>query len=250
MIRFIENQDVVLQYPESDVFAARIFAALATYGTGYGFLRFWIQETEGRFTACISALDSDFTLSFLPDANREELAAFLCAIGFSTLQCSSKFYLDRPFTEGFVMSLIPQKETLPNDPAAENPYPCTLDDVYRLNTLQQAGIDYRTWYADLFRRCKKGTAKVFGLSVQNRVVSTASVTACTVAHTVIGCVATEPRWRRRGYAAQLLTYLVSQSRTGCFLLCEAGLLPFYQKAGFQIKEQWRQYYNETLLSSR
>ncbi|MCI2057324.1 MAG: GNAT family N-acetyltransferase [Oscillibacter sp.] len=50
-------------------------------------------------------------------------------------------------------------------------------------------------------------------------------------------VNTLPEYRRKGYAAQLMTHLIAdaraQGRRGCILTCKEALIPYYQKFGYR-----------------
>lgn len=83
-------------------------------------------------------------------------------------------------------------------------------------------------------RRNHGSALIYGLRKNGRLVSTAGAYAIFGSTAYIACVETLPGERRHGYAAALVRHLCRQLAGATIsLLCQPEQLPFYIKMGFE-----------------
>ena len=85
---------------------------IKAYGCGYDFASFYRQlDEKNQVTAILSKLDTDFTLSFYDNADKEELSEFFSVIGYSSVLSDSSFDFTASYDEGIVMSCDKRIET-------------------------------------------------------------------------------------------------------------------------------------------
>lgn len=240
MIKYLDNGTKLLAFEPKDVFAIRVLSLYKTYGIHSSFVNFWIQEENETCTAIISALDNDFTLSFTPGANLEELESFFSIMAPGSLQCDFTFQMDEPIETGSIF----QKNGVSDFESSfelEILATCPLDQIFKLNHLEKQGYDYSKWSVDFSERVKKGTVKAFSLLDKETVACTASYTSIWENDIVIGYIATEPKFRGKGYASKLLQFMTKDTQNNYYILCREALKSFYEKIGFTEIGKWSIY---------
>ena len=195
---------------------ARLLSGYQAYA-GRPFALFWAQtDKTGCTTALICLLDENFTLCCSPDADGEELAAFLSALGAQRVFC------EKP--AGLALGLYPMEtgtalrlgRLLP--PSA---VPCRLDaapgEIYEILAASAGpGLsppDKTAFHADLSHRLRHGAA--------------------LAATAYISGVATLPSCRGRGLGAAALSALCrALGPRDIWVLALSQTLHFYEKLGF------------------
>ncbi len=70
---------------------------------------------------------------------------------------------------------------------------------------------FEDWYVDVSHRLRHDNCTISGISWEEETVSTAMTVAQTPNAVVIGAVATAPKARKRGFAAQCIAYLANKN---------------------------------------
>lgn len=247
MLRLLQQEEQELfEFCKQDVFGTKIAAYSATYGMVYPFATFYLQRSNSTVTAAVSKIDDAMTLCCAEDADFEELATFVRAIGFNTLMCTAgvcdKLNL-KPQKTGFIVEF--QDQPIPSD--FQNIFLSNsfeLSDIYDI--LQHAEFDGLAekgpWLADVASRVKKGTATAKIVSEATVPVACAMILFETPVGVLIGAVATVPTFRGKGYAGALVTSLATSAKANnkrVELLCaKSGILDFYKKLGFVNTGEW------------
>lgn len=239
MINKIQEKSETENYNNLDVFSVRILSLLNAYGCDYGFASFYIQKDDcGNTTAIISRLDGDYTLSFIKNADLDELKDFFSMISFSSLLCSSDFVLIRNFEQGKIMKSVKKIElTYPHSEIDEYP---KLMDIFSLTDYEAS--DFKSWYADLNHRIRHGCAKAYTLKVNNKVVSSALFSFIYADYAVLSSVKTQKEFSRLGYGSCLVSYMNCDFGKNVYLLREENRNEnFYKRLGFENCSDWRMY---------
>jgi GNAT superfamily N-acetyltransferase len=235
----------LIKFCERDVFGTRISAYYRCYSLNYDFVKFWIQTDENsNITAALSRIDGDATLCVNDEADFAELAEFIKAVGFATLQCESGAAKKLNFTaetEGcvvrYVENKIPQKAVnLKNNFELREIY-----DIIKAENLVGVG-DYLPWLSDTSFRINRGVTKPLLAEVEGRGVCTATVLFETEKAALLGGVATVPEFRGRGLAGAVVTLLAEEEKANgkrVELLCKKdSIVNFYKKLGFEVQNEW------------
>ncbi len=223
MIKRVNSPEELL-LPEKGVEAQKIRALLLAYGTGYDFCRFYTSEN-----LAFCEMNGSFVLCENGNCDFEELARFLAFHGFSEIFCSKEFgerlaaFLNCGFKA--VNLMIFCGSSLECSDVEKNP---PLGEIYKILSKAFA-FDYEPWYVDMSHRIRHGIAQVRKLDGS----------ALTIQHNLneealLSQIATVPEKRGRGTASRLILSACAElSLSKVFVICENGLLPFYEKIGFE-----------------
>ena len=229
-----------LAFLPPDPYAARITALFKTYGAGYDFALFWVQDIDGIPAAAISRIDGNMTLCTNENADFEELLHFVNAVGFQSLTCShedmKKLGLepaDSSFTVKFTGKKIESEIRTVNDYDKRKVFDLLCDCGFELG-------DYGAFLSDVCSRLNKGTASMIAAEENG------SLKACAFAlfegdkSVLLGAVATSREARGRGYASAIVSRIANEkSDKDVFLFCRNdGLKAFYSKIGFETVGKW------------
>ena len=102
--------------------------------------------------------------------------------------------------------------------------------------------DYLPWLSDISYRIKRNTAKPFCAYDGERLMSCASALFITDSAALLGAVATDPDYRSKGLAGELVTTLgkeMSSLGKRAELLCKHdSIVEFYHSIGFETVGEW------------
>ena len=236
MIRRADSMDMLRRFVQKDLFAVRICALARAYGFTYDFVSFYVQQLDGRVTAILSDLEGDLTVSALPSADREELAAFVQMRAHRSVLSDTAFSLPGTPQTGPVM--LHDGQSACKQPADVLQTP----DLTQLFTFMAYDRqDFAPWYADLNHRIRHGCARAFAL-VQGGQIASAGVLAFIDGDAaVLTSVRTLPSLRRQGLGGRLVRGICAAFGGQIYLMCETSLEPFYLRLGFQKTEDWRMF---------
>ena len=214
---------------------ARLLSVYQAYA-GRPFALFWAQTDEtGRTTALLCSLDGDFTLCCGPDADGEELAAFLSALGAEIVFCEEPAGLAlgfRPVETGTALRLgrlIPA----PAVPCSREACPGEIYEILAAGAGPGLTLPDKTaFHADLSHRLRHGAALAATALWEGK--PAACAVACAAEETAyISGVATLPSCRGRGLGAAALSDLCRDlgART-VWVLALPQTQGFYEKLGF------------------
>lgn len=239
MLRLIEEKDAYFS-PLSPM-SIRIEALMNTYGFNTSFAYFWQQESGGEVTALVSKVDGDVTIAAKENFNAEEMKEFLSVIGFSSLLAESKISEALGFKEG-EKGFIMERETVGKKDEASVCYEPPYRKIYELLKKPENFGDnippYGDWLADLSARVRKNSAGLKWISENEACVSSAMLTFKTEKGAVLGAVATDEKFRGRGYAKFLVNSLCESIGKNVFLLCKEDKINFYKKMNFKISGEF------------
>ena len=233
-----------LEFLPSDAFAARITALAITYGFEQNFALFWVQKNGEEPVAAISRVDGSMTLCCTENADFEELAAFVNAVGYSAIIGNEESVSKLGFTASKSSFIVEYKgKTVPDENGIS--WDCDKRKVYDL--LCDCGFemgDYGAFLADYCSRLNKGTARLATFE-ENDLLACASALFIGEKSVLLGAVATRKSARGRGLASKLVTALAEEERDKkVFLFCRNdSLLDFYKKIGFESVGRWSEINN-------
>ena len=228
-----------LDFLPCDAFAARITALALTYGTQQNFALFWVQSIENKPVAAISRVDGNMTLCCTENTDFEELAAFVNAVGYSSVTANLQTLELLNFKHSDSSYIVEYKgENCCSEDGIL--WDCNKKDVY--NLLLDCGFemgDYGAFLADYCSRLNKGTARLAAFE-ENGLLACASALFIGKKCVLLGAVATKESARGRGLASKLVTALAEKEKDKkVFLFCRNdGLLGFYEKMGFECVGRW------------
>lgn len=226
-----------------DVFGTRIKAYLCVYGNNLTTALFYTQESDGVVTAAVCKVFEDVTVCCSDNADFEELSQFLKFLGFKSLLCDKgiREKLGIPVnSSGSVMRFLkPSREIRKRDGLIKS---ADADFEYKkvYSLLKECEFElgeYGEWLSDIALRTKKGVTNTVCIVDKDRVVSTASALFITDDAVYLGAVATNPEFRGKGGAGDLVLSLCDMSKR-VNILCKEHRVSFYESLGFYKDGEW------------
>lgn len=222
-----------------DPFFTRILSLFESYGAGYDFTGFWVQETDGAPTSAVSRFEDKFSLYLTDDSDLEEVAAFLRFQRAGSVMFDARYDLDiyaGSDINGKV--LVYRGENYISNLELYTP---DLKALYGLLKSCESAIfrvpPMLSFLSDVTHRMntEKCTVLAAGEDIPVSAVMTVSETQDAA---ILGAVATHPDHRRRGLSRELVRTLASRiTREGraafVFSASEANTR-FYENSGFEI----------------
>ena len=249
MLKIIDSDEInIKDICSHDVYGTRIYAYYLTYGIQFDFFKAWIQQTDsGKTTAAICLIDGSMTLTCSDGADFDELAAFINMMGFNSLQCDRNAAKKIGANEalwGYVVRYKHSEKPKKDFGNAVFGFDGDLSKIYSL--IKEADLigvgDYLPWLSDISYRIKRNTAKPFCAYDGERRMSCASALFITDSAALLGAVATDPDYRSKGLAGELVTTLgeeMSSLGKRAELLCKHdSIVEFYHSIGFETVGEW------------
>ena len=239
MIKLIESPDE-LPHGFSGPLFARIAGTAAAYGYSMPFALFWrqINDVTGEDTAVVSSFDCNMTLCAFDNADFDELAEFLPAVGGQTLLCESRVVHQLGFDSGSeytALEFITESEISVGAESDD----FTLEELYALLKSGEDGEielpEHDAWYADMSHRIRHGGAEVFAVREGNTLAAAAVSPFVSEGLALISGVAVDPLCRRKGLGKNAVAGLAVRLKLSdrqVFVISEEKLIPFYKSAGF------------------
>lgn len=225
---------------QENIFACKIACLQNSYGTGYDFVRFWIQtDGSGRTVSAVSKYYSDVTVQLSEDSDIDELREFLECTGFSSVLSEREIVCCGEVRQGTVMKLRDRSKCL--DRRRRNIesdcYP-ELRDVHELLVrCSGRGFEvpkYEDFLLDMSHKIRHGTGECIALRQGGRIVSCALTVAQSVSCVVVGAVASDPDFRGQGFGSACAAELCSHFEQTVFIMREKDMHEdFYGNLGFE-----------------
>ncbi len=250
MIKICDNDFNIEGYLNSlsvnNPFGCRIKALYNTYDYTLAFVDFWVQLVDNTVTALIARMESTFILRLTDDADLEEVSAFMRVSGAENIICDGKYKLDcgmeRVSGPVFLSSDIMPYE---NSFKVFSPH---IKDVYNLiskcRSENFAVPSYESFALDAAHKLSKNTLRIYGTG-DNKLVCCIMTLAETDNGAVLGALATDPEYRRKGYGAFLIRYinnkLVKEGKRVFLHRAPDENVEFYNKLGFKEFGEWSEY---------
>ena len=240
MIRTAYDRDFCR--PITDETMVRLYGLREAYGLDVPFIRYYADEEGGL----LSLMDGIAMFSPASDAVTEEWIAFLQMMpDVRCIHCSGRVgealvsRISGHLRTGVVLKLalaVPCVTT--ESKIVRDPY---LPKVYSLlsrcfDTLP--ALD--AWYPDVSHRVRHGCCMLACIEEEDRIVSTAMTVAQAGDYAVLGQVATDPDYRRRGYAYACLSDLISRWQGDRLYIVPANEVArkLYEALGFSQNDTW------------
>ncbi|MBQ3928658.1 MAG: GNAT family N-acetyltransferase [Clostridia bacterium] len=242
MIKYVtgqEEKDFILLCGRANIYACRIGCLWDSYGQGFPDVYFWIQYTDGLPSAAIAKWNNDVTVLLTDSSDVDELREFLSITGFGSVLSEKVIFPDMAYSEGIVMER--QKAAVPT----QCPYSYVFDEQSPLNKVHQLLWHCRgngfavpcleDFLLDVSHKLRHHTAGCIAVMDHEKCISFAMTTALTASCAVIGAVATDNVYRKKGIGTFCVAELAAHCGSRRILLMRDPDKNehFYQTSGFQ-----------------
>lgn len=227
-------------------FGCRIKALYYTYDYSLAFVDFWAQLVDNTVTALIARMESTFILRLTDDADLEEVSAFMRVSGAENIICDGKYKLDCGMEK--VSGPVFMSENIMLCENSFKVFTPHIKDVYNLISKCRgenfAVPSYESFALDVAHKLNKNTLRIYGLG-ESKLVCCIMTLAETDNGAVLGALATDPDYRRKGYGAFLIRYinnrLVREEKKVFLHRAPDENVEFYNKLGFKEFGEWSEY---------
>ena len=239
MIRLAEK-DSFTAFRTDDPFYTRILSLYESYGEGYAFTGFWVQETEGKTVSAISRFEDKFSLYLTEDSDLEEVAAFLRFQGAGAVMTDSRYVLDLESEQVINGQVLRYAGEYYN--SESELYTPEIKSLYALLQSCESDIfrvpEYMSFLSDVTHRRNLNKCAIMATDVGGALASAVMTVSETESAAILGAVATHPDFRRRGLSRELVktlaSQITSQGRAAYVFSASVANTRFYQNSGFEI----------------
>lgn len=224
-----------------DPFFTRVLSLSESYGDGYDFVGFWIQDTDGAVTAAVSRYEDKFSLWLTEGSDIEEIGAFLRFQGVGSVMFDSGFdiHLDDQarVISGDVMEYVGDDYISgleiyePDAKAYYELIESCANDIFIVPP-------YLMFLSDFAHRSGLDKLSLAAVKCDDMAASGVMTVSETDRAAILGAVATRPEYRRRGYSRELVrtiaTRLRQKGRRVFVFSASESNTRFYINSGFTI----------------
>lgn len=237
MIRLATEADFT--FPGDTECAIRILSLKNIYGCNEPFLRFYTDD-KGSY---LSLMDGVAVLHMATPISEEWLAFLAFQPDIARVHTDEITGKQLATAEGWSLNTgatlkYTGKLGVGESALCENPY---LPDVYTLLAENFPHIaPFEAWYVDYSHRFRHGYCHIAAVMHDDKPVSVATTVAETHEAVILGQVATDKAFRRRGYAAKCLSSLIyrCQGRHLYILPVDEYAEKLYISLGFSPAGRW------------
>lgn len=254
MIKIIDSDFTLFEkfkdFCKIDSFGTRIYSHFLCYGYEYNFVDFWVQISENNLiTAAFCKLDGDLVVCACEDADFEEITTFLnftdklsvtfdCKfIEFIKIDCSCVSYGDILMYEKSKKDCEKYIASTPEIKEYHNLLlSCKSDDFFV--------PEYLNFLSDVSRRMQKGICDICGVYCDDKLVSCAMTVSYTDFSVILGAVATDAQYRKRGFAGFVVSSLAEKYKYLDSVYIYTTIdrnTRFYESLGFCVSDRWVKY---------
>ena len=222
-----------------DPFYTRILSLAESYGGGYAFVGFWVQELDGEIVSAISRFEDKFSLYLTERSDPEEIVAFLRFQGAGAVMHDSRFSVGLQTARAVSGQVL--RYAGDDHISGSELYSPEVKPLYGL--LQSCASDifvvpaYMSFLSDVTHRRSLGKCTVLGTDVDGVLASAVMTVSETEHAAILGAVATHPGYRRRGLSRELVRTLASQitrqGRAAYVFSASDANTRFYINSGFE-----------------
>ena len=232
-----------------DPFACRIISLYNSYSPELAFVDYWLtSDDSGNDTGAIARNGSNFILFLTDESNLQEISSFLRLSGAEGVLCDGRYFLDfsKKTSDGAILKRSEPIEAKGEEPALCNP---SIQDTYKLIVrCRDDGFtppDFDDFYVDVNHKLRHGAMRLYGIEECGRLAAVAMTVAESGNGAVLGAVACDPLFRRRGFGSKIVrgtaNALIAEGKTVFLHRAKNANAAFYQKLGFSDCGTWREY---------
>lgn len=242
----------IRQISADDPFACRIISLYKSYRPDLAFVDYWLLMGDRlNYTGAIARSGSAFVLYLTPDSDLEEVSSFMRVSGASAILCDGSYKLDffgREPSKGVIMSRTESFDDI--DPNARIVQPDIREAYYLIVRCSDKNFTppvFEDFYVDVNHKLRHDAMRMVGLAEGRRLVSVAMTVAESDEAAVLGALACDPAYRKKGYGSTLIKTLcnsvIGEGKAVYLHRAQNANEAFYRKLGFTEYGSWNEYHN-------
>lgn len=255
MIRAVcdSNQDEFYRVCNQErLFGPQLYTCHAVYGSEDRSACFWLATaSDGSPAGALCRREGLLAVAALPGCDPEEVSFFADSLGgFSRIQGPADFCRALYPGRSCAVRTAPAMEYCLADPGESG---CaeplsSIAEAYAIlkaaapGQVSQSRDAQSAWHVLTSHILRHGLGVAAGVYRDGVLAATGGIYGQSDAVCTIGNIATHPEYRRQGFAAMIIHYLVryslQQGKTPALLCANDNLQPYYGKLGFAVTEAW------------
>lgn len=254
MIKIIDKdflyQNEFKRFCKRDSFGTRIYSHYLCYGYEFDFVAFWVQINDtGNITSAFCRIDNEFIVCINSDADFEEINSFLNFQSKISVTFDNEFSKYISACDGCVSAGDILKYSGNNKGYSDSDI-CVpqLKDYHDLLLSCESDNffvpEYMTFLSDVSRRQQRKLCDVSGIYVDSFLASCAMTVSYTDFSVILGAVATNSNYRKRGLATNIVKSLAEKykhtEKVYIYTTIEKNSR-FYESLGFVVCGKWIKY---------
>ncbi len=254
MIKIIDDKFSHLSefenFCKTNSFGTRIFSHYLCYGHKYDFVDFWVQFSDnGIITSAICKFEGDIIVCLCDDSDFDEISYFISFQKKLSVSFDYK-YKDRvDCDDGTVFSgdILMYK-------SCDDFFASYTIDIPQLKSYHNLLLsckssdffvpEYMNFLSDVSRRQQQCMCDIFGIHIDDVLVSCAMTVSYTDFSVILGAVATHPEHRKHGYAGCVVKSLAEKHKYHGSVYIYTTIernTRFYESLGFVVTDKWIKY---------
>lgn len=239
----------VLSLAENDPFICRILSLYNSYPPSLAFVDYWLtSDDSGKTNGAIARNGSNFILFLTEESDLQEISSFLRLSGAEGVLCDGRYYLDfsEKTSEGAILKRSEPIGAKGEEPELYNPsIKAAYELIVKCADDNFTPPDFDDFYVDLNHKLRHGAMRLYGIEDSGRLAAVAMTVAESDDGAVLGAVACDPVFRRKGFGSKIVrgtaNALIAEGKTVFLHRAKNANAAFYQKLGFSDCGEWREY---------
>ncbi len=244
-----EFKSTVLELCENSPFGSRIYSYFTAYDNKYPFIDSWLCSEDGRYTCVVCRY---YNTVMICGEVTFEIAAFIAALAPGEIICdgASDIPLDMIWTKGEIMRCVKLNDKYCKniDKFAIADIKGSINDLKQIYNLMADGFEFDPragfddFAVDISHRIRHGTANIYAVRLQDKIVSSLTVSANSPNCAVISGIVTSPGSRCHGMGSALIAFAVNKllSQGKNVYLQREKKIDIYEKMGFTVCGIWKE----------
>lgn len=234
---------------KNDSFGTRIYSHFLAYGYELNFVDFWVEFREDAIVSAIVSLDGDCVLCLSDLSDFSEISQFVSFMSFKTVTFDMKYKEFFMFFEGQYScgDILKYNKNVNFSPEYKVVTPDLNDYYMLLKSCESEDFfvpEKMTFLSDTVRRINKGLCEICGIYYDEKLVSCAMTVSQTDFSVILGAVATDKNYRKRGFGGcavrALAERFVDLENVYIYTTIKRNTC-FYENHNFYVDGRWVKY---------
>lgn len=252
MIRHAEQEtrfaDILTEMAADNPFVCRILSLYNSYPPHLVFVDYWLVLSDaGACTGAIARSGTAFVLYLTGETDLDEVSAFMRVAGASEILCDGAFPLTLHHAQETRGVVLVRRDPIKGERGA-----LLSPDLRAFYALLTACAGegftppaFEDFYVDVNHKLRHNACRLCGIEVDGALAAAAMTVAESDRAAVLGAVACDPQYRRKGLGSAvvrgLTDALIGEGKSVYLHRAQNANAAFYEALGFEKCGEWREY---------
>lgn len=242
----------VANLSDNDPFACRIISFYNSYAPDLAFVDYWLinDNLSGKCTGAIARSGTAFILLLNEDTDTDEVSSFMRVAGASSVICNAQYKLDlfesKSITGPILVKNTPYENIDEEIKIIQPDIRSAYNLIVKCADNNFVPPDFEDYYVDVNHKLRHNAMRICGICKNEKLAAVAMTVAESKNGAVLGAVACDPQFRKRGYGSHIVKHLsnqlINEGKTVYLHRAKNSNKLFYENLGFKESGEWREYY--------